>query len=48
LNLTDYLSGQPILMEGMSLPFSLAVLGIWSLVSLIISFAFFIRRDVLG
>jgi ABC-2 type transport system permease protein len=48
LNLTDYLSGQPILMEGMSLPFSLAVLGIWSLVSLIIAFAFFIRRDVLG
>lgn len=29
LELTDYLSGSPAPIEGMTLPFSLAVLGIW-------------------
>lgn len=47
LQLTNYLSGAPILIEGMNLPFSLAVLSLWSVAGLIIAFAVFIRRDVL-
>ncbi len=47
LDLTRYLTGsyQPI--EGMSLNFSIVVLGIWAIVSLIISFVVFNRKDVL-
>jgi ABC-2 type transport system permease protein len=48
LRLTDYLAGKPVLVEGMDLPFSLAVLSVWSLVSLAIAFAVFTRRDVLA
>ncbi|RAL26637.1 ABC transporter permease [Thermoflavimicrobium daqui] len=48
LNLTDYLAGNPILVEGMNLPFSLTVLAVWSLVSLIIAFVSFTRRDILA
>lgn len=48
LQLTNYLSGAPILIEGMSLPFSLTVLSLWSAVGLVIAFAVFIRRDVLA
>jgi len=48
LQLTDYLSGAPILIEGMSLPFSLSVLSLWSAAALVIAFAVFIRRDVLA
>lgn len=47
LRLTDYLSGKPTMVEGMNLPFSLTVLGIWSLAGLVIAFIVFIRRDVL-
>lgn len=48
LGLTDYLSGQPILVEGMNLSFSLMVLSIWSLAAIIIAFVVFTRRDVLA
>ncbi|MBA4541372.1 ABC transporter permease [Thermoactinomyces daqus] len=48
LGLTDYLSGHPTLVEGMSLPFSLAVLIIWSLLSLLVAFVVFTRRDILA
>lgn len=47
LRLTNYLSGDPSLIPGMSLPFSLTVLSIWTIVSLIISFVTFTRQDVL-
>ncbi|MCC5894100.1 MAG: ABC transporter permease [Alkalibacterium sp.] len=47
LDMTRYLTGsyQPI--EGMSLTFSILVLSIWALVSLITSFILFNRKDVL-
>ncbi|MDR6226378.1 ABC transporter permease [Desmospora profundinema] len=48
LRLTDYLSGNPTMIEGMTLPFSLTVLGTWSLVSLAVAFTVFIRKDVLA
>jgi len=46
LRLTDYLSGSLPPIQGMSLGFSLTVLSIWGLASLIVSFAVFTRRDV--
>ncbi|SEN34809.1 ABC transporter permease [Lihuaxuella thermophila] len=48
LRLTDYLEGEPILVEGMNLPFSLTVLTVWSITSLIVAFGVFTRRDVLA
>lgn len=48
LQLTNYLSGAPTMVEGMSLPFSLTVLSIWSLLSLVIAFIVFTRRDILA
>ncbi|MFZ4438840.1 MAG: ABC transporter permease subunit [Syntrophales bacterium] len=47
LRLTDYMSGhfQPI--EGMSMAFSVTVLGVWAVCALIISFFYFTRRDIL-
>lgn len=48
LRLTDYLSGTPTMIEGMTLPFSLAVLGGWSLLSLAVAFIVFIRKDILA
>jgi ABC-2 type transport system permease protein len=47
LRLTDYLSGhfQPI--EGMSMAFSVNVLGVWALCALVISFFHFTRQDIL-
>ncbi|MET3209825.1 UNVERIFIED_CONTAM: ABC-2 type transport system permease protein [Paenibacillus sp. PvR008] len=48
LELTDYLSGSPAPIEGMTLPFSLAVLGIWGAAALIVSFAVFTKRDILN
>lgn len=47
LRLTDYLSGDTSLIPGMSLPFSLTVLSVWAIISLIIAFVTFTRRDVL-
>lgn len=46
LELTEYLSGMPPPINGMSLSFSLTVLFIWGLVGFIISFWVFTRRDV--
>ncbi|SDC19293.1 ABC-2 type transport system permease protein [Melghirimyces thermohalophilus] len=48
LRLTDYLSGRPAMIEGMSLPFSLSILTLWSLAGLIIAFTVFAKRDVLA
>jgi ABC-2 type transport system permease protein len=48
LGLTNYLSGSPAPIEGMTLSFSLIVLAIWAAVSLVISFAVFTKRDVLN
>lgn len=47
LRLTDYLTGsfQPI--QGMDMVFSVLVLGAWALASVLISFTYFIKHDVL-
>ena len=47
LRLTDYLSGsfQPI--PGMTMFFSVTVLGVWAIIALAVSFIYFIRQDVL-
>ena len=47
LRLPDYLSGhfQPI--EGMTMTFSVTVLGVWAVCALIISFLYFTRQDIL-
>ncbi|MFD2411298.1 ABC transporter permease [Paenibacillus rhizoplanae] len=48
MELTTYLAGTPAPIEGMTLGFSMAVLGIWGLVAVIISFAVFTKRDILN
>jgi ABC-2 type transport system permease protein len=48
LRLTDYINGTPLPIPDLTLPFSLAVLAIWTLGALIVSFATFRRRDVLA
>ncbi|MBN6188388.1 ABC transporter permease [Aneurinibacillus sp. BA2021] len=48
LQLPDYLSGTLPPIPGLSLPFSLLVLGIWGAASLLIAYGVFIRRDVLS
>ena len=48
LQLTDYLAGNLPPIEGMSLPFSLGVLAVWSAIALIISFTVFTKRDILN
>ncbi|MCS1350020.1 ABC transporter permease [Mechercharimyces sp. CAU 1602] len=48
LQLIDYLSGEPLLIDGMSLPFSITVLALTAIISLIVAFTVFIRRDVLA
>lgn len=48
LGLTDYLAGTPVPIEGMSLGFSLAVLGIWAACSLFVSFLVFTKQDILN
>jgi ABC-2 type transport system permease protein len=47
LRLTDYLSGTFPISEGMNLRFSSAVLGAWAVLSLIASFYYFTKRDIL-
>ncbi|MEK3881379.1 ABC transporter permease [Paenibacillus sp. PL2-23] len=47
LRLTGYLEGSPPPIEGMTLPFSLAVLSIWSAASLLVSFRVFTKGDIL-
>lgn len=46
LQLTNYVNGSSPPIEGMTLAFSMMVLLIWLIVSLVISFAVFTKRDV--
>lgn len=46
LNITGYLAGSAPPIEGMSLGFSLAVLSVWGLTALYVSFFVFIRQDI--
>jgi ABC-2 type transport system permease protein len=48
LKLTDYLAGTPAPVEGMTLPFSLAVLTVWGAAGLIIAFRVFTKQDILN
>ncbi|GAB7387501.1 ABC transporter permease subunit [Bacillaceae bacterium] len=48
LELTDYLEGTLPPIEGMTLSFSLAVLAVWALVSLLVAFLVFTRQDILN
>ncbi|WP_429309858.1 ABC transporter permease subunit [Paenibacillus mucilaginosus] len=48
LNLTMYLSGALPPIKGMTLPFSLGVLTVWGLLSVIVSFTVFTKKDVLN
>ncbi len=48
LDLTNYLSGGMTPIKGMTLSFSLIVLTIWLVASLIVSFVTFTRKDVLN
>lgn len=48
LELSGYLRGTPPPVEGMSLGFSLAVLGVWGAAALIVSFAVFTKQDILN
>ncbi len=48
LELTDYLSGTPAPIEGMTLVFSLVVLAIWGAASLVVSFIVFTKQDILN
>lgn len=47
LQLTDYLAGNAPPIEGMTLPFSLAVLGVWGAAALLAAFWVFTRQDML-
>ncbi len=48
LELSSYLRGTPPPIEGMTLGFSLAVLGIWGAIALIISFTVFTKQDIMN
>ncbi|WP_183582918.1 ABC transporter permease [Paenibacillus rhizosphaerae] len=48
LQLTNYLSGTPAPIEGMSLTFSLIVLTVWGAAAIAISFLVFTKRDILN
>lgn len=48
LEITDYISGTPAPIEGMTLGFSLLVLAIWGLFALVVSFAVFTKQDILN
>lgn len=47
LRLTDYLSGSFTPIAGMTMFFSVAVLGVWAVLALVISFIYFIKQDML-
>ena len=47
LRLTDYLSGRFQAIEGMTMAFSVTVLGIWAVCALFVSFYYFTRQDIL-
>ncbi|GIP59208.1 ABC transporter permease [Paenibacillus woosongensis] len=48
LGLTQYLAGTPAPIEGMTLGFSLGVLAVWGLGSLVVSFLVFTKQDILN
>lgn len=48
LQLSGYLNGSPPPVAGMTFPFSIAVLVIWSILAVAVSFVVFVRRDVMG
>lgn len=48
LQLSGYLNGSPPPIAGMTFPFSLAVLTVWSVAALAVSFMVFVRQDVMG
>ncbi|HYB52899.1 MAG TPA: ABC transporter permease [Thermoanaerobaculia bacterium] len=48
LPLPDYYTGSPPPISGMDVPFSVAVLAVWALAALAVSFFVFARRDVLA
>ncbi|EGL16002.1 MULTISPECIES: ABC transporter permease [Paenibacillus] len=48
LKLTDYMTGALPPIKGMSLGFSLAVLSVWAVISLFVSFGVFTRKDILN
>lgn len=48
LDLSVYLQGSPPPIEGMTLGFSLIVLGVWALTAIGVSFAVFTRQDILA
>lgn len=48
LQLSGYLNGSPPPVAGMTFPFSLEVLVVWSVLAIIVSFVVFVKRDVLG
>lgn len=48
LELSAYLRGTPPPIEGMSLGFSLAVLGVWAVAALAVAFAVFTRQDIMN
>jgi ABC-2 type transport system permease protein len=48
LTLTDYLSGRLPPIEGMTLGFSMIVLAVWGIASLLVSFTVFMRKDILN
>lgn len=48
LGLTNYLSGTPAPIEGMTLGFSLVVLAVWAACSAVVSFLVFTKQDILN
>jgi len=48
LPLADYYTGQAPPYDGMSMPFCIALLGVWAAGALIVAFTLFTRRDVFG
>lgn len=48
LQLSGYLNGSPPPVAGMTFPFSVTILAVWSVLAIVVSFAVFVRRDVMG
>lgn len=46
MNLTEYMAGKAPPIEGMTLGFSLAILALWGVAALLVSFTVFIKQDV--
>lgn len=47
LRLADYLSGSVQPIEGMNMLFSITVLSVWAIASIVVSFVYFTRQDIL-